>query len=124
MLNFYYLKSMAFRKKHKVDELSKWEVPDVLKNGIPFGTTGFDKEGSVVIIIPFKGTDAYGLFHSSCKQDVIKYILKLAEGKFFWFLWIFSFNFYKMSFFCYNTTLFSLSFCFKFDMRQYSIQNL
>ena len=68
---------MNFRKKHKVH---KWKVPDVLKNGIPYGTPGYDKEGSIIIIVPFKGTDAYGLFHASSKQEVIKYVLKLAEG--------------------------------------------
>jgi len=72
---------MKFRQKHKVDELHNWDIPEVLLNGIPYGTTGCDKDGSILIIIPFKGTDAYGLFHASSKQEVVKYILRLAEGK-------------------------------------------
>lgn len=65
----------------KFDELPSWDVPDVVKNGIPYGLTGYDREGSIVIVIPFKGTDAYGLFHASSKQEVIKYIIKVADGK-------------------------------------------
>ncbi|XP_070494118.1 SEC14-like protein 4 [Chironomus tepperi] len=71
--------SMKFRQKHKVEELKNWDVPEVLLNAIPYGTTGCDKEGSIVIIIPFKGTDAYGLFHASSQQEVVKYILRLAD---------------------------------------------
>jgi hypothetical protein len=81
---------MKFRQKHKVEELQNWDVPEFLLNAIPYGTTGCDKEGSIVIIIPFKGTDAYGLFHASSKQEVVKYILRLAEGKHggFWGCWL------------------------------------
>lgn len=71
----------VWRTKWDVDKLEEWEGPKVCAEFCPHGTTGFDKEGSVVIIIPFTGIDIWGLLHSASKNDIIKYTIKTLESK-------------------------------------------
>lgn len=71
---------MKWRQKWGVDELESWEAPAVFQKFIPVGTTGFDKEGSPIIFIPFAGIDIWGLLHSASKHDIIKNTIKLLEG--------------------------------------------
>lgn len=73
--------SMKWRLKWGVDEIESWEGPAVFKDYIPHGTTGFDKEGSPIIIVPFAGVDIWGLLHSAPKHDIIKNTIKLLEGE-------------------------------------------
>ncbi|CAB3239128.1 unnamed protein product [Arctia plantaginis] len=73
--------SLKWREKWGIDkELQTWQAPDVLDKYFPSGSTGFDKEGSPVIIVPFVGLDIWGLLHSVSKTDVIRQILRHLEN--------------------------------------------
>lgn len=48
---------MKWREKWNVDQIETWQEPEVFANTYPHGTTGFDKEGSPIIFIPFAGID-------------------------------------------------------------------
>jgi hypothetical protein len=72
---------MKWREKWEVDELESWEPPKVFEKYLPYGTTGFDKEGSLIIFIPFNGIDIWGLLHSATKNDIIKNTIKILERK-------------------------------------------
>ncbi|XP_070492722.1 SEC14-like protein 4 [Chironomus tepperi] len=71
--------SMKWRAKWNLDDLESWEAPAVFKDYIPHGSTGFDKDGSVVIFIPFNGIDIWGLLHSASKHDIIKNTIRVLE---------------------------------------------
>lgn len=72
---------MKWREKWQVDEIDTWETPAVLKSSCPHGTTGFDKDNSPIIFIPFAGIDIWGLLHSSSKRDIIKNTIKILESE-------------------------------------------
>ncbi|XP_028173650.1 SEC14-like protein 2 [Ostrinia furnacalis] len=73
--------SMKWREKWEVDTtLHSWQPPEVLEKHFPSGSTGFDKEGSPVIIVPFVGLDVWGLLHSITRTDVIRMVLKHLEN--------------------------------------------
>lgn len=73
--------SLKWREKWCIDTtLPSWQPPEVLEKHFPSGSTGFDKEGSPVIIVPFTGLDVWGLLHSVSKTDVIRNILKHLEN--------------------------------------------
>lgn len=72
---------MKWREKWGADQIENWEPPAVFKDFTPYGTTGFDKEGSAIIIIPFAGIDIWGLLHSASKHDIIKNTIRLLEGQ-------------------------------------------
>lgn len=72
---------MNWRIKWDVDQINTtWQPPEVFANTYPHGTTGFDKEGSPIIFIPFAGIDVWGLLHSASKRDIIRNTIKLLEG--------------------------------------------
>lgn len=75
------LQSMKWREKWGVDEIDSWEPPPVFKEFTPYGTTGFDKDGSPVVFVPFAGIDIWGLLHSASKRDICKNTIKLLEGE-------------------------------------------
>lgn len=77
------LQSLKWREKWGVDDIESWESPAVFKDFIPHGTTGFDKEGSPIILIPFAGIDIWGILHSASKHDIIKNTIKLLERELF-----------------------------------------
>lgn len=72
---------MKWREKWNVDDIESWETPAVFKEAYPHGTTGFDKEGSPIIFIPFAGIDIWGLLHCAQKRDIIKNTIKSLEGE-------------------------------------------
>ncbi|XP_022819667.1 SEC14-like protein 2 [Spodoptera litura] len=73
--------SLKWREKWGIDTtLQTWEAPEVLTKHFPSGSTGFDKEGSPVIIVPFVGLDVWGLLHSVTKTDVIRMVLRHLEN--------------------------------------------
>ncbi|XP_014371048.2 SEC14-like protein 2 [Papilio machaon] len=72
--------SVVWREKWGIDTtLDTWKAPEALEKHFPSGTTGFDKEGSPVIIVPFVGLDVWGLLHSVTRTDVIRMILRHLE---------------------------------------------
>ncbi|VVC88847.1 unnamed protein product [Leptidea sinapis] len=73
--------SMKWREKWGVDtNLSSWQPPEVLLKHFPSGTTGFDKEGSPIIIVPFVGLDVWGLLHSVSRTDLLRMIIRHLEN--------------------------------------------
>lgn len=73
--------SMEWREKWGVDTtLASWQAPEVLETHFPSGSTGFDKEGSPVIIVPFIGLDIWGLLHSVTRSDLIRMIIRHLEN--------------------------------------------
>ncbi|XP_072943763.1 SEC14-like protein 2 [Epargyreus clarus] len=73
--------SMKWREKWGIDTtLQTWQAPEVLETHFPSGSTGFDKEGSPLIIVPFVGLDVWGLLHSVTRTDIIRMILRHLEG--------------------------------------------
>ncbi|CAK1545137.1 unnamed protein product [Leptosia nina] len=72
--------SMIWREKWGIDtNLHSWKPPEVLEKHFPSGTTGFDKEGSPIIFVPFVGLDVWGLLHSVSRTDLIRMILRHLE---------------------------------------------
>nr|XP_026489889.1 SEC14-like protein 2 [Vanessa tameamea] len=73
--------SMKWREKWGVDTtLESWKAPEVLETHFPSGSTGFDKEGSPIIIVPFVGLDIWGLLHSVSRTDIIRMVLRHLEN--------------------------------------------
>ncbi|KAL7635636.1 UNVERIFIED_CONTAM: hypothetical protein RMT77_013453 [Armadillidium vulgare] len=73
------LKSLDFRKEWKIDEISEWTPPEVLKKYFPIGFAGCDKEGAPVIIISVGNMDIRGLISSSSNENIIKYNIQIFE---------------------------------------------
>ncbi|CAG9864035.1 unnamed protein product [Phyllotreta striolata] len=72
--------SFLFRKQMEIDsKLMSWEPPEVIKLYHPSGTSGCDKDGAPVIIIPFKGFDPIGFLNSTSKIDLLKIAGKILE---------------------------------------------
>lgn len=55
------------------------QIPEVFQKYYPHGISGFDKEGSPIVIIPFAGFDSYGILHAGSKREMINVTLKLFE---------------------------------------------
>ncbi|XP_046964903.1 SEC14-like protein 2 [Vanessa cardui] len=73
--------SMKWREKWGVDTtLASWKAPEVLETHFPSGSTGFDKEGSPIIIVPFVGLDIWGLLHSVTRTDIVRMVLRHLEN--------------------------------------------
>ncbi|XP_045532260.1 SEC14-like protein 2 [Pieris brassicae] len=73
--------SLIWREKWGIDTtLQTWQAPEVLEKHFPSGTTGFDKEGSPIIIVPFVGLDVWGLLHSVSRTDLMRMILRHLEN--------------------------------------------
>ncbi|XP_011561304.3 SEC14-like protein 2 [Plutella xylostella] len=72
--------SMAWREKWELDSgLQQWQPPKVLETYFPSGSSGYDREGSPVIVVPFVGLDVWGLLHSVSRTDVIRMVLRTLE---------------------------------------------
>ncbi|VEN40858.1 unnamed protein product [Callosobruchus maculatus] len=72
--------SMKWRQQWEVDgALKDWVPPEVLQKYHPSGTSGYDKDGAPVIVVPFAGLDVIGILHSACRQDMIRMTIKVLE---------------------------------------------
>uniref|UniRef100_A0A0C9QZQ8 Sec14l2_0 protein n=2 Tax=Fopius arisanus TaxID=64838 RepID=A0A0C9QZQ8_9HYME len=71
--------SLEWRRKWEVDSLDDWDEPQVLKDHLPYGHSGFDKDGAPVVVIPFSGLDMYGILHVVSRRDVIRATIKALE---------------------------------------------
>ncbi|KAJ1530745.1 hypothetical protein ONE63_005600 [Megalurothrips usitatus] len=76
--------SMRWREKWHVDSIREWQPPEVLDKYYPSGLSGFDKEGSPVIVVPFSGLDIFGMLHSVTKREFIQMTIKQMET----YLWL------------------------------------
>ncbi|XP_055629131.1 SEC14-like protein 2 [Toxorhynchites rutilus septentrionalis] len=72
--------SMKFRERWNADEIDKWPTPQILRELFPYGVSGFDKDGSPIIIIPFAGFDIWGLLHTVSRADIVRMTLQALEG--------------------------------------------
>ena len=59
--------------------LKDMEIPEIFQRYYPHGLSGFDKEGSPVIIVPFAGFDSNGILHTVSKKEMITVTLKQFE---------------------------------------------
>lgn len=71
---------MKFRERWNADEIDKWPTPQILLDLTPHGVSGFDKEGSPIIIIPFAGFDIWGLLHTVSRADIVRMTLQALES--------------------------------------------
>ncbi|KYN07480.1 SEC14-like protein 2 [Cyphomyrmex costatus] len=72
--------SIQWRKQWDADNLDDWEVPEIIKPYLPYGLSGFDKDGAPVIIVPFVGMDMYGALHVITQKEFVKLMIKLLDG--------------------------------------------
>ncbi|KAB7505100.1 Ectonucleoside triphosphate diphosphohydrolase 5, partial [Armadillidium nasatum] len=73
------LKSLEWRKNWNIDNLLKWNAPEVLQKYYEIGFPGYAKDGSPVLIIPYGNADTRGVFHSCSKRDFISFNLQFLE---------------------------------------------
>lgn len=71
--------SLNWRKHWDADNLSDWDLPQSVKNYLPYGLCGFDKDGAPVIVIPFAGMDMYGMLHVVTQRDIVKVTVKILD---------------------------------------------
>ncbi|XP_068085642.1 SEC14-like protein 2 isoform X2 [Anabrus simplex] len=71
--------SWQWREQWEVESLQTWEPPEVIQKYYPSGLSGFDKEGSPVVVVPFAGLDMWGMMHSVRKSDFIRNTIKMLE---------------------------------------------
>ncbi|XP_008212840.1 SEC14-like protein 3 isoform X1 [Nasonia vitripennis] len=72
--------SLEWRKRYDVDKLDEFEIPQVLKDYLPHGICGYDKDKAPVIVMPFAGLDLYGILHVVTRREMIKTTIKLLEN--------------------------------------------
>ncbi|XP_053987885.1 SEC14-like protein 2 isoform X2 [Hylaeus volcanicus] len=71
--------SMEWRKQWEVDKLPEWDPPQILKDFLPHGLCGFDKDGAPVIVIYFDALDLYGILHVVSRRDMIRVTIQCLE---------------------------------------------
>ncbi|XP_024940464.1 SEC14-like protein 2 isoform X2 [Cephus cinctus] len=71
--------SLEWRKQWEVDKLDEWDPPQILKDHLPHGLSGFDKDGAPVVITPFAGLDMYGILHVVSRRDMICITIQQLE---------------------------------------------
>ncbi|XP_017863633.1 PREDICTED: SEC14-like protein 2 [Drosophila arizonae] len=71
--------SLKTRAMWNVDNIEKWEAPKALREYLPYGVMGFDKEGSPVIVCPFYNYDIWGMMHCVTRFEFQKYLVLLLE---------------------------------------------
>ncbi|XP_034252173.1 SEC14-like protein 2 [Thrips palmi] len=71
--------SLRWREKYQVDALLEWQPPEVLDKYYPSGLSGYDAEGSPVVVVPFAGLDIFGILNSVSKREFIQMTVKQME---------------------------------------------
>ncbi|XP_055323322.1 SEC14-like protein 4 [Sitodiplosis mosellana] len=71
--------SMKWRERWNVDNILDWKTPQPLADYSPHGISGFDKEGSPIIVVPFAGMDMWGMLHTVSRADFIRSTIKTLE---------------------------------------------
>ncbi|XP_030565422.1 SEC14-like protein 2 [Drosophila novamexicana] len=67
------------RAMWNVDNIEKWDAPQALREYLPYGIMGYDKEGSPVIVCPFYNFDMWGMMHCVTRFEFQKYLVLLLE---------------------------------------------
>ncbi|KAI4503721.1 hypothetical protein M0802_001124 [Mischocyttarus mexicanus] len=71
--------TLQWRMQWEVDKIEEYDIPEMIEKSWPHGMSGFDKEGSPVLVVPFSGFDLYGLLHIITKKEIVKCLLKFLE---------------------------------------------
>lgn len=71
---------MEWRERWNADKLDTWDPPQILKDYLPFGLSGFDKDGAPVVFVLFSGLDLYGILHVVSRREMVKFTIKALEG--------------------------------------------
>jgi hypothetical protein len=50
----FYFQSLEWRKRWDVDKLDEWEIPQILKDYLPHGLSGYDKDGAPGLYFYYK----------------------------------------------------------------------
>ncbi|XP_038619702.1 SEC14-like protein 3 isoform X1 [Tachyglossus aculeatus] len=65
-------KYMEYRKNMDIDNIFKWQPPEVIQKYLPGGLCGYDRDGCPIWYDIAKSLDPKGLLFSATKQDLIK----------------------------------------------------
>jgi CRAL/TRIO domain len=71
--------SIQWRETWGANYIHDWEEPSILSEMCPHGLSGFDLDGSPILVVPFAGMDMWGLLHTVSKSDIIRMTLKMLE---------------------------------------------
>ncbi|XP_008480667.1 SEC14-like protein 3, partial [Diaphorina citri] len=71
--------SLKWRQDWGIDDIQSWTPPEALVDRLPVGITGYDKEGSPVLCVPFSQLDIAGMLHAVTKNDIIRLVAKTVE---------------------------------------------
>ncbi|KAH8297720.1 hypothetical protein KR054_006516, partial [Drosophila jambulina] len=71
--------SLKTRAMWNVDNIEKWDPPRALREYLPYGLMGYDKEGSPVLVCPFANFDIWGMMHCVTRFEFQKYLVLLLE---------------------------------------------
>ncbi|XP_066596656.1 SEC14-like protein 2 isoform X2 [Prorops nasuta] len=71
--------SLDWRKQWDADNLDNWEPSPFLKEYLPHGLCGYDKDNAPVVVVPFAGVDMYGILHVVSRRDMIKATIYYLE---------------------------------------------
>ena len=71
---------MKWRERWGADDIENWQPPQILNDLTPKGISGFDKDGSPIIIIPFAGMDMWGMLHTVSRSDIVRLTLQCLEN--------------------------------------------
>lgn len=71
---------MKWREEWSINKDDGWTPPQVLVDYIPSGLTGYDKEGSPVVVVPFAGFDVCGLLKSVSPKDMIRFLAQKVDS--------------------------------------------
>ncbi|XP_015377697.1 PREDICTED: SEC14-like protein 2 [Diuraphis noxia] len=70
---------MKWREEWSINKDDGWQPPQVLVDYMPSGISGYDKEGSPVIVIPFAGFDLCGLLKSAPPKDMVRFLAQKLD---------------------------------------------
>jgi len=72
--------SMKWREEWSINKDDGWQPPQVLVDYMPSGISGFDKEGSPVVVLPFAGFDVCGLLKSAPPKDMVRFLAQKLDS--------------------------------------------
>lgn len=71
---------MKWREEWSINKDDGWEPPQVLVEYMPSGISGYDREGSPVVVLPFAGFDVCGLLKSVPPKDIVRYLAQRLDS--------------------------------------------
>lgn len=71
---------MKWREEWSINKDDGWQPPQVLVDWMPSGISGYDKEGSPVVVLPFAGFDVCGLLKAAPPKDMIRFLAQKLDS--------------------------------------------